>query len=101
MNKWKQILSLLLPFCILPSIAACNSGSYDWDNSGWEDTDWWDEDGDFTYEQIEDWVYDMSDEEWCEFWCFLEESLPYDLYCYIDNMCWEDFIAFLTYLINS
>ncbi|MDR0840776.1 MAG: hypothetical protein LBN26_05245 [Christensenellaceae bacterium] len=59
-----------------------------------------DSDGSDTREDYPEY-YGWSDEEWEEFWTYLEEILTPEEMAYIDDMTWEEFFEFLDEIMSE
>lgn len=53
-----------------------------------------------TFEEVEEWIYYMTDEEWDELWEMLEYELSPEELEMVINMDWYDFIELITASIN-
>jgi len=54
-----------------------------------------------TTDAVEEWLINMSDDEWHDLWDYLEEVLSDEEYWEVNDMDWDDLIGFLTRMMNE
>ena len=54
----------------------------------------------WSYEEMEDWLCYMTEDEWDDLWDWLESLLSDDEYDLVCDMYWDEFIDFLCYIFS-
>ena len=55
----------------------------------------------WSVEEVDYWLESLTDDEWYELWDILTDGISDEQYQYLDDMDWDEFVEFLTYLFNE
>ena len=96
--KWfnyPQISTAALLLCMLLGLAACGAETRVGGDAALNEAD------DCNFRQVEQWIHDMSEDEWYGLWRFLTANVSDKEYYYLYNLGWEDYVQYITDILNG